>query len=152
LGDRADIPEITEHHGNARFARVFEYLHWRTRVIYVAPGVQAVHTTPNGGLGNGPRNDWYPTISFEWKCYPKTIEEHVAKPLYLIGWIGGYEKGSIMHVGWQFPHVRRFSEESLNMEAFSVYKEIAKVIYHADEWDDLRYMDSAVRRFITQYD
>jgi hypothetical protein len=110
-------------------------------MIYTGLGYQFVNTTPNGGLGNGFRNDGYPTISFERQLYLPSLEGP-KKPLYLIGWIGGYEKGSIMHVAWQFPHNQKFSVEAQEAGAFFHYVQVAEVMY------DSRSMDSEVAKFI----
>lgn len=114
------------------------------KLIQVSAGWQFVRESANGGFvnGGGTRNE-YPTISFELQCY---VQQKAGKksPMYLIGWIGGYGKGSIMHVGWQFPHCEAFDPEDLKLAALKVYPSIARLVYGD------RNMDPEVVKFIQE--
>lgn len=114
------------------------------KIIQASMGTQYVRESENGGFvnGGGTRNE-YPTISFELQCY---VQKKAGKksPVYLIGWVGGYGKGSIMHVGWQFPHCEAFDPEDLKLAALKVYPSIARLVYGD------RNMDPEVVKFIQE--
>ena len=55
------------------------------------------------------------------------------KVLYLIGWIGEYGNGSIMHLSWQYPHCLDYKRSGMELEAFNFYMDIAKAIYGKQE-------------------
>ena len=130
------------HQGVERCLQISDRIGTLSGVIYISQGYQWVCTTPNGGLGNGSRNDAYPTISFERTFWVKRAHENRKFPVYLLGWIGGYEKGSILHVGWQYPHAASFCPDGLLEAARQNYRQIAEAVYGGEA------PDSDVRKFI----
>ena len=96
--------------------------------VYVSVGQHSVHTTKNGGIGPGKPNSKFPVVSYERGIYipPKTGGRK--RRLYLIGWIGGYEKGRIPHLGWQFPHCEEFWTEELDLAAHKHYEDLARIM------------------------
>lgn len=98
-------------------------------IIHATLGTHYVCTTKTGGLGRGPRRDGYPCISFERRLMLRRASDGRRCPLYLIGWVGGYERGSILHMGWQFPHERGFDNDELYQGASDTYGAIARIVY-----------------------
>jgi hypothetical protein len=115
------------------------------KLIYVAKGKQYVRESSNGGFvnGGGTRN-CYNCLSFELEFkMPKCKDGKITQGnIYLIVWVGGYGKGSIMHCGWQFPHSENYDPYLLEQAALQTYYAIASLIY------DGRPLDKEVEKFI----
>jgi hypothetical protein len=116
---------------------------FNAKPIYWGAGTQFVRESETGGFlnGGGSRN--------RYNCFSMELQIPVRKKLtgrksnmYLILWIGGYGKGSIMHCSWQYPHCLDFEEEDLKREALKVYPLIANLVYGS------RKKDSRVQKFI----
>ena len=65
--------------------------------------------------------------------------------LYALVWVGNYYKGSVFHLGWQFPHMTMYENSDLETLACKIYKLVAWRIYGS-----LEAMDPEVRAFIRQ--
>ena len=63
--------------------------------------------------------------------------------LYALVWVGNYYKGSVFHIGWQFPHMTMYRNLDLIKHSFGIYKLVAWRIYGSMEE-----MDPEVRQFI----
>lgn len=114
------------------------------KVIFYSQGSQYVRESANGGFlnGGGMRNR-YNCISFELQ-FRLRKKSGVSSQVYLIVWVGGYGKGSIMHCGWQFPHMNDYHVEDLEKAAMKVYPAIARLVYNG------RPMDRDVIKFIKE--
>lgn len=114
------------------------------KLISISTGSQYVRENKNGGFvnGGGSRNE-YNTLHFELQAY---VQKKAGRrsPLYLIGWVGGYGKGSILHMSWQYPHCKDFEEEDIERASLEAYVEIAKMVYRD------RPMDREVAKFIRE--
>lgn len=75
--------------------------------------------------------------------------EHDGKThvLYALVWVGNYYKGSVFHLGWQFPHMTMYDAADLEGLAFKIYKLVAWRIYGSEEA-----MDREVREFLLKGD
>jgi hypothetical protein len=105
------------------------------KLIMVAHGSHYIHENEKGGfLNGGGKRVKYPTISLELQCWIPTLEGR-KKPLYLNAWIGSYKKGSIVHLGWQYPHHLKFVKNELYSVACQIYATIAKIIYGSRQMD-----------------
>jgi hypothetical protein len=93
------------------------------------------HELENGGLSRGGEPHEYNMVSFERRLHVERVDTGKRTVLYCIGWIGGYGKGSIWHIGWQFPHCCERTLESIERESFKFYGCVAKALYGDDDWD-----------------
>lgn len=65
--------------------------------------------------------------------------------LYILWWIGNYHKGSIVHIGFQYPHILAFPESGVLKAACEHYRRVARAVYHQAT------MDSNVEDFINKH-
>lgn len=100
-----------------------------SKCIYLNVGTQLVRELPNGGIGRGGVPKEYATVSFDHRRFVFRLTDKRSVALYIIAWIGGYSKGSILHFGWQFPHFREYSEKDLELHSLSFYCEMARLTY-----------------------
>jgi len=70
-----------------------------------------------------------PMFSFELDARVRREASNRSGTHYLIGWVGGYPKGSIFHVGWEFPRTTRFQLLYEEQVAIDVYTEMVKIVY-----------------------
>lgn len=96
--------------------------------VYYAHGSYLNREGPNGGC-YGSIKAMRPMVSFEQRQWVLHEESGKRKPLYLLGWIGEYGNGSIMHVSWQYPHCCEYNKDSLAAAAFVFYEHIARTLY-----------------------
>lgn len=107
-------------------------------------GAHVVHELPSGGMGHGGKRTEYPAVSFELERFVQRNGDAHRYPLYIIVWIGSYKQGSIVHLGWQYPHCDGFCIDRLEAEAFRAFRDIAIAVYGP------RDLDSDVDAFIAQ--
>ena len=86
---------------------------------------------PSGGVG-GQNPVTYPTVSFDHRHYVRRLKDNRKTCLYTIAWIGGYRQGSILHFGWQYPHVLGFDQDEIAEHSHQLYCQIAKLVYPFD--------------------
>lgn len=110
------------------------------KMTYVAEGTQIVHLAPNGGISPG-------GVPTRMACVMFEIDYRVkGKPVYLLGSVGTYGKGMVVHFGWQWPHVCKFAVEDLEPLAFDAYRRIVKVAYRGD----VAAVDKDVAKFLVR--
>ncbi len=114
-------------------------------LIFTAVGTQIVRETANGGFHHSGQPNEYPIFSFERQIRMRDSEGK-SKILYAICWVGGYGKGSIFHMGWQYPHVNDFPQEELENFSKLVYIDVAKAVH-----GDLAKADVDVRNFLVNH-
>ena len=111
-------------------------------LIYRATGFHRVVETANGGFHPSGTPKWYPTFSFEMEYRGQKKLSGTHGKVYVIGWLGGYGNGSILHMAPQWPHLFRYSEKVITQCMLTTYRRVVAAAY-AD-----RPIDRNVRRFL----
>lgn len=65
--------------------------------------------------------------------------------LYILWWIGNYHAGSIVHIGFQYPHILAFRDAEVLNAACAHYRRVAAAAYGT------KAMDGDVSKFINDH-
>jgi hypothetical protein len=104
-------------------------------VTMFAQGYHRVNEYATGGMGPGGEPKEYPALSFELQRYVRRNGSDRRTPLYLLCWVGAYSHGSIVHLGWQYPHQHDFKLEHIVCEALHAYRDVVEAVYGDREQD-----------------
>ena len=149
---RGKKPHWPTFRGGNYTTNVREGLRHMEKLMYFAAGSHWVHLLDNGGFGRHGHPDSIPceVCSWEKEVYCQRVDINRKTKLYLLAWLGFYppgktggKGGSILHIGWQFPHVNKFQHTSLEQVALDHYVDVARVVYNNRE------VDREVYQFIT---
>ena len=122
-------------------------------LMYFGEGTTPIHILPNGGFGRHGHPDSIdcPVLSWEREYYLYRMDRQRRMKIYLLAWLSFYppgkeggKGGSLLHVGWQYPHCMRFDGEQLSRTTFEHYYEVAQIVYTDCEYP----VDREVTKFI----
>lgn len=148
------LPDLESHYFSHRGTRV----KWPTlRKAWLTP--QAIKRIRSIAFGviflEGPYN----TRLNYGNVGPHTLEngqetaiffEHLHKVqdqhIFLLCWVGNFHNGCIFHCAWQFPQMKAWDWQALEVAAYETYKIIANIVY------DRKITDKEVQEFLKKGD
>jgi hypothetical protein len=148
LHTHCDYVQVAGHQGwdvpRTHAMRIKTEIETKLSPVFLTSDTHIEHELPNGGLSRGGEPHVYPLLAFELRTWVERLDTQKRTPLYILGWLGGYGKGSILHLGPQFPHMCERDLGSLELAMGGVYRALATIVYGDREWDP------EVQKFVAQ--